>query len=99
LFFSSFLSFLHSFIFSIQLLSLLLTLTAPADAVPRALAQAGATLEDVDFHEINEAFSAVALVNARLLNLDLAALNVHGGAVALGHPLGASGSKKKHSVF
>lgn len=67
--------------------------TAPADAVPRALAHAGLTARDVDFHEINEAFSVVALVNARLLNLNLSQVNVHGGAVALGHPIGCSGAR------
>jgi acetyl-CoA C-acetyltransferase len=63
--------------------------TAPADAVPRALKHAGVVAADVDFHEINEAFSVVPLANARILDLDLAKVNVHGGAVALGHPIGA----------
>jgi len=66
---------------------------APSDAVPRALKHAGMSLNDVHFHEINEAFSVVALANAQLLNLDLAKVNVHGGAVALGHPIGASGAR------
>eukprot|EP01034_Spumella_vulgaris_P031614 gene31614-39054_t len=66
---------------------------APSDAVPRALKHAGVTLKDVEYHEINEAFALVPLVNARLLDLDLARVNVHGGAVALGHPIGASGAR------
>lgn len=67
--------------------------TAPADAVPRALKHAGLEAKDIDFHEINEAFSVVALANAQLLNLDIDKVNVHGGAVALGHPIGSSGSR------
>eukprot|EP00128_Syssomonas_multiformis_P013775 Colp12_sorted_trinity150504_noHs@24276 len=66
---------------------------APSDAVPRALKHAGVSAGDVHFHEINEAFSVVPLVNARLLNLDLTKVNAHGGAVALGHPIGSSGSR------
>lgn len=66
---------------------------APADAVPRALKHAGVASNDIDFHEINEAFSVVALANANLLNLDIDKVNVHGGAVALGHPIGSSGSR------
>ena len=67
--------------------------TAPADAVPRALAAAGMAAGDVDFHEVNEAFSVVALANQRLLDLDDATLNVNGGAVSLGHPIGGSGAR------
>lgn len=67
--------------------------TAPADAVPRALKHAGMQLSDVDYHEINEAFSVVALANASLLNISHDKLNVHGGAVALGHPIGCSGAR------
>lgn len=67
--------------------------TSPSLAVPVALKNAGVQLTDVDFHEINEAFSVVALVNNRLLNLDSSRVNVFGGAVALGHPLGMSGSR------
>lgn len=66
---------------------------APADAVPRAVKNAGMTLKDVHYHEINEAFSVVALANARLLDLDIAKVNAHGGAVALGHPIGCSGAR------
>lgn len=66
---------------------------APSDAVPRALAHAGLKASDVDYHEINEAFSLVALVNSQIMNLDLDKVNVHGGAVALGHPIGCSGAR------
>lgn len=66
---------------------------APSDAVPRALQRAGLTAGDVHYHEINEAFSVVALANMRLMNLDPATVNVHGGAVALGHPIGCSGAR------
>ncbi|MGD1844423.1 MAG: acetyl-CoA C-acyltransferase [Salibacteraceae bacterium] len=67
--------------------------TAPAKALPKAVAQAGLTLADVDFFEINEAFSVVALANNQILELDSNKVNVNGGAVALGHPLGSSGSR------
>ena len=67
--------------------------TAPALALPLALARAGVRLQDCSAHEINEAFSSVALANMRLLGLDHAQVNVHGGAVALGHPIGASGAR------
>ncbi|WP_297336387.1 acetyl-CoA C-acyltransferase [Algoriphagus sp.] len=67
--------------------------TAPALAIPKAIKHAGLTSEEIDFYEINEAFSAVALANQKELNLDPAKLNVYGGAVSLGHPLGASGAR------
>ncbi len=67
--------------------------TTPALAIPKAMEQAGVTADDVDFYEINEAFSAVALANIKELKLDPEKVNVHGGAVALGHPLGASGAR------
>lgn len=67
--------------------------TAPALAIPKALAKAGLKMEDISFFEINEAFSVVALANLKLMNLDAAKVNVNGGAVALGHPLGASGAR------
>lgn len=67
--------------------------TAPAQAIPRALAHAGIRADQVDFYEINEAFSVVALANNKLLELNDTQVNVHGGAVALGHPLGASGAR------
>ena len=67
--------------------------TAPALAIPKALKHAGVTADEVSYYEINEAFSAVALANQRELKLDNDRLNVFGGAVALGHPLGASGAR------
>jgi acetyl-CoA C-acetyltransferase len=67
--------------------------TAPALAIPKALKHAGLTLEEVDAFEINEAFSVVALANMKLLGLSDTKVNVHGGAVAIGHPLGASGAR------
>jgi acetyl-CoA C-acetyltransferase len=67
--------------------------TAPALAIPKAIKNAGITEGDVDFYEINEAFAAVAIANQRQLNLDNDKLNVYGGAVSLGHPLGASGAR------
>lgn len=67
--------------------------TAPAQAIPQALAHAGVSADQVDFYEINEAFSVVALANNKLLGLSGEQVNVHGGAVAMGHPLGASGAR------
>ena len=67
--------------------------TAPALAIPKALKHAGISSDEVSYYEINEAFSAVALANQRQLNLDNDKLNVFGGAVSLGHPLGASGAR------
>lgn len=67
--------------------------TSPSLAIPKAMENAGVSKEDVDFFEINEAFSAVALANNKLLGLDAEKVNVFGGAVALGHPLGASGAR------
>jgi acetyl-CoA C-acetyltransferase len=67
--------------------------TTPALAIPKAMKHAGVEKKDVDFYEINEAFSAVAIANNLKLDLDPAKVNVHGGAVALGHPLGASGAR------
>jgi acetyl-CoA C-acetyltransferase len=61
---------------------------APSDAVPLALKRAGLSTDDCDYHEINEAFAVVALANMQRLKLDHAKVNVNGGAVALGHPLG-----------
>eukprot|EP00455_Lapot_gusevi_P057454 TRINITY_DN9799_c0_g1_i9.p1 TRINITY_DN9799_c0_g1~~TRINITY_DN9799_c0_g1_i9.p1 ORF type:complete len:298 (-),score=105.95 TRINITY_DN9799_c0_g1_i9:179-1072(-) len=66
---------------------------SPAAAIPLALKRAGLQLNDIDFFEINEAFSAVALANAQMLNIPAQKLNVFGGAVSLGHPLGASGAR------
>lgn len=67
--------------------------TAPAKALPKALKKAGVDISQVDYFEINEAFSVVALANMRELNLTHDKVNVFGGAVALGHPLGASGAR------
>lgn len=67
--------------------------TAPALAIPKALKHAGIAADDVSYYEINEAFAAVAIANQRKMNLDTDKLNVFGGAVALGHPLGASGAR------
>ncbi|MEM6523234.1 MAG: acetyl-CoA C-acyltransferase [Bacteroidota bacterium] len=67
--------------------------TAPSLAIPKAIAHAGITSDEVDFYEINEAFSAVALANNKELGLDNDKVNVNGGAVSLGHPLGASGAR------
>ncbi|WP_425392080.1 acetyl-CoA C-acyltransferase [Ekhidna sp.] len=67
--------------------------TAPSLAIPRALAHAGVEQGDVDFWEVNEAFSAVAIANQQKLGLDADKLNVFGGAVAMGHPLGTSGAR------
>lgn len=67
--------------------------TAPAIAIPKALKNAGLTTADVDYYEINEAFSAVAIANQKELNISPDRLNIYGGAVALGHPLGASGAR------
>lgn len=67
--------------------------TAPSLAVPKAVKHAGLTIDDIDYFEFNEAFSVVGLANAKLLNLDLAKVNVYGGAVAIGHPLGCSGAR------
>ena len=67
--------------------------TAPAKAVPLALKKAGISMEDVEYFELNEAFSVVGLVNMDLMKLDPAKVNVNGGAVSLGHPLGMSGTR------
>ena len=67
--------------------------TAPSLAIPKALKHAGVEESDIEYYEINEAFSAVALANIRELDLDPEKVNVNGGAVSLGHPLGASGAR------
>ena len=67
--------------------------TAPSLAVPKALEKAGLSVNDVDFWELNQAFSVVGIANARILGLDASKVDVNGGAVALGHPLGNSGSR------
>jgi len=67
--------------------------TAPATAIEKALARAGLSKDDIDLYEINEAFAVVALANNKLLGLPEGKVNVNGGAVALGHPIGASGCR------
>lgn len=67
--------------------------TAPSLAIPKAIQRAGLKPEDIDYYEINEAFSVVAIANNKTLGLDPEKVNVLGGAVALGHPLGASGAR------
>ena len=67
--------------------------TTPSLAVPRAVAKAGLKMEQVDYWELNEAFSVVGIENSRRMKLDPSRVNAHGGAVALGHPLGASGAR------
>jgi acetyl-CoA C-acetyltransferase len=67
--------------------------TTPAKAVPRAVEKAGLKMSDIGYFELNEAFSVVGIANTRLMNLDPAKVNVNGGAVSLGHPLGCSGAR------
>lgn len=67
--------------------------TAPAKALPKALDRAGVSIGDIDYFEFNEAFSVVGLANMKLLGLDASNVNVNGGAVSLGHPLGCSGAR------
>ena len=67
--------------------------TAPAKALPKALDKAGISISDVDYFEFNEAFSVVGLANAQILGLNEDKINVNGGAVSLGHPLGCSGAR------
>jgi acetyl-CoA C-acetyltransferase len=67
--------------------------TAPSKALPKAVSKAGLTMDQIEYFEINEAFSAVAIANNREMKLDPTRVNVNGGAVALGHPLGSSGSR------
>jgi len=68
-------------------------LTAPIRATRHALAKAGMTIEDIDLFEVNEAFASVVLAWAKELKVDLDRVNVNGGAIALGHPIGATGTK------
>jgi acetyl-CoA C-acetyltransferase len=67
--------------------------TAPSLALPKALKKANLTSNDINFFEFNEAFSVVGVVNTKLLNLDPSKVNIRGGAVSLGHPLGCSGAR------
>lgn len=67
--------------------------TAPADAIPLALHKAGLSVSDIDLFEINEAFSVVSVANNQILELDPEKVNIHGGAVSIGHPIGCSGAR------
>lgn len=67
--------------------------TSPSIALPKALGKAGLSIADVDYFEFNEAFSVVGLANSKILGLDNEKVNVNGGAVSLGHPLGCSGAR------
>ena len=67
--------------------------TSPSIAIPKALKKAGLSIGDVDYFEINEAFAVVGLVNLKILGIDDSKVNINGGAVALGHPLGCSGTR------
>ena len=67
--------------------------TAPSVAVPKAVAKAGLKMEDISFWELNEAFAVVGIENSKRMNLDPGKVNVHGGAVSIGHPLGCSGAR------
>ena len=67
--------------------------TAPSKAIPKALNKANISIDDVDYFELNEAFSVVGLANIKILNLKNERVNVNGGAVSLGHPLGVSGAR------
>src|ERR1700760_3491699 len=67
--------------------------TTPAIAVPKAVAKAGLKMEDIEYWELNEAFSVVGIENTKRMKLDAERVNVNGGAVAIGHPLGASGAR------
>ncbi|HTF02826.1 MAG TPA: acetyl-CoA C-acyltransferase, partial [Bacteroidia bacterium] len=67
--------------------------TTPSLAIPKALQRANLAISDIDYFEINEAYAAVVLANQKILGLDMDKINVYGGAVAMGHPLGASGAR------
>lgn len=67
--------------------------TSPSLAVPKAVEKAGLKMSDIEYYELNEAFAVVGLVNMKIMNLDPSKVNVNGGAVSLGHPLGASGAR------
>jgi len=68
-------------------------LVSPIQAIPKVLKKAGLSLKDIDLFEINEAFSATTVAVFKTLGIDRNKVNVHGGAVALGHPIGASGAR------
>jgi acetyl-CoA C-acetyltransferase len=67
--------------------------TTPSIAVSKAVAKAGLTMEDISYWELNEAFAVVGIENTKRMHLDPAKVNVHGGAVSIGHPLGCSGAR------
>jgi acetyl-CoA C-acetyltransferase len=67
--------------------------TTPSIAVPKAVKKAGLSMKDINYFELNEAFSVVGIANIKLMDLDPAKVNAHGGAVSIGHPLGASGAR------
>lgn len=67
--------------------------TTPSLAVPKAVTKAGLTLNEIDFFELNEAFSVIGIVNCNKMNIPFNKVNVHGGAVSIGHPLGCSGAR------
>jgi acetyl-CoA C-acetyltransferase len=67
--------------------------TTPSIALPKAVEKAGLKMSDVNYFELNEAFAVVGLANMKLMNLDASKVNVNGGAVSLGHPLGCSGAR------
>jgi acetyl-CoA C-acetyltransferase len=71
----------------------------PGEAIPKVLKRAGMSLADIDLFEINEAFAAQVLGNVARLDLDIAKLNIHGGAIALGHPTGCSGARIIVSLY
>lgn len=73
--------------------------TSPAIAIPKALEKAGLSINDVDYFELNEAFAVVGLANSKILGLDTNKVNVNGGAVSLGHPLGCSGARIIVTLF
>jgi acetyl-CoA acyltransferase len=76
-----------------------LMLTGPIDATRKVLKRAGLTMNDIDLFEVNEAFAAVIAMWQREMNPDMSKVNVHGGAIALGHPLGASGARLMTTLF
>jgi acetyl-CoA C-acetyltransferase len=67
--------------------------TTPSLAVPKAVQRAGLSMDEIEFFELNEAFAVVGIENTKRMKLDPAKVNVHGGAVSLGHPLGCSGAR------
>ena len=67
--------------------------TSPSLALPKALSHAGLTIKDIDFFELNEAYAAVMIANQKLMGLPMNKVNCYGGAIAMGHPLGASGAR------